>query len=130
MKKNSFNDDFEMSNFIKILFVNTIVFHDFGKINENFQASPDKMNNHHYQGKERFQAVISTHHSALGAYLYIVKHLEEVSTISKKKQGILSLIVLVFSYPIFKHHASRLRDEYCENYRFFCCSGKLYERVH
>jgi len=118
LKKNSFNDDFEMSNFIKILFVNTIVFHDFGKINENFQASPDKMNNHHYQGKERFQAVISTHHSALGAYLYIVKHLEEVSTISKKKQGILSLIVLVFSYPIFKHHASRLRDEYCETIGF------------
>ncbi|MEZ4912100.1 MAG: CRISPR-associated helicase Cas3' [Saprospiraceae bacterium] len=116
--KHSFNDDLEIANFIKKLFVNTIVFHDFGKINENFQASPDKMNNHHYKGKERFESVISTHHSALGAYLYIVKHLEEVSKFAPNKRGILSLIVMVYSYPIFKHHASRLRDEYCDTIGF------------
>lgn len=112
LKKYSFENDLKTANYIKTLFVNTIVFHDFGKINENFQASPDKMNNLHFQGKERFQSVISTHHSALGAYLFIVRHLEEVSYFEPSKRGLLSHCVLLFSYPIFKHHASRLNDEY------------------
>lgn len=107
-----FESDFQIANFIKRLFVNTIVFHDFGKINENFQANPDKMNNPFFQGLERFQSILSTHHSALGAYLYIVKHLEEVSAVEPSKRGILSLITLIFSYPIFKHHAKYLNDEY------------------
>lgn len=112
LKKYGLENDIHTANYIKKLFVNTIVFHDFGKINENFQASPDKMNNPNFQGKERFQTVISTHHSALGAYLFIVKHLDEVYTFEPNKRGMLSHCVLLFSYPIFKHHASRLNDEY------------------
>lgn len=118
LKNNKVENDAKIANFIKKLFVNTVVFHDFGKINENFQASPDKMNNPHFQGKERFQSVISTHHSALGAYLYIVKHLEEVNIFEANKRGLLSLCVLVFSYPIFKHHASKLKDEYQDTIGF------------
>lgn len=112
LNKYSFESDLKTANYVKTLFVNTIVFHDFGKINENFQASSEKMNNPNFKGKERFQSVISTHHSALGAYLFIVKHLQDVSSFDPNKRGLLSHCVLVFSYPIFKHHASRLKDEY------------------
>jgi len=117
LKKNKLENDIKTGNFIKKLFVNTVVFHDFGKINENFQASVDKMNNPHFRGKER-QSVISTHHSALGAYLYIVKHLEEVNTFEPKEKGLLSLCVLILSYPIFKHHAKYLNDEYRQTIGF------------
>ncbi|HMS66552.1 MAG TPA: CRISPR-associated helicase Cas3' [Saprospiraceae bacterium] len=118
LKKYGFENDVKTANYVKTIFVNTIVFHDFGKINENFQASPDKMNNPNFQGKERFQTVISTHHSALGAYLFIVKHLEEVSSFEPNKRGLLSHCILVFSYPIFKHHANRLNDEYQDTIGF------------
>lgn len=118
LKKYNFDNDLKTANFIKKLFVNTIVFHDFGKINENFQAHPDKMNNHHFKGRERFQTVISTHHSALGAYLFIIKHLDEVPSFEPNKRGLLSLCIMVFSYPIFKHHASKLKDDYHDTIGF------------
>ncbi len=35
----------QLANFIKQLFVDSVIFHDFGKVNENFQAHPNKMNN-------------------------------------------------------------------------------------
>jgi CRISPR-associated endonuclease/helicase Cas3 len=118
IKKFSFENDAVLANFIKKLFINTVVYHDYGKINENFQASPQKMNNTFFLGKERFQNIISTHHSALGAYLYLVKHLEEVNTFPHQQQGFLSTCVLILSYPIFKHHASKLQDEYQDTIGF------------
>src|SRR5690606_16314473 len=39
--------DTETGNYIKLLFVNTIVYHDYGKINERFQAN--KLNNRHFK---------------------------------------------------------------------------------
>lgn len=110
--------DEDVGNYIKKLFVNTVVYHDYGKINENFQASPEKMNNSFFKGKERFQSVLSTHHSALGAYLYLVKHLDEASHFSLNAKSLLSHCVLLFSYPIFKHHASKLQDEYADTIGF------------
>ncbi len=109
-------------NFVKKLFVNTIVFHDYGKVNENFQAHPDKMNNPHFKGKEKPDSPLSTHHSALGAYLYIVKHIQEiVSSFPPTQQGYLIAYVLGFSYVIFKHHASLLQDK-TDLVRKFCFS--------
>lgn len=101
-------------NFVKKLFVNTIIFHDYGKVNENFQAHPEKMNNPHFKGKEKPNSPLSTHHSALGAYLYIVKHIEEIvnsGSFSQTQQGYLVAYVLGFSYVVFKHHASQLQNK-------------------
>ncbi len=96
-------------NFIKKLFVGTIVFHDFGKVNENFQAHPEKMNNPEFSFKEN---PLSTHHSALGAYLYIVKHIDEiVNKFQSAQQGTLLCTLLGFSYSIFQHHAKFLNDK-------------------
>lgn len=134
----------EALNFVKKLFVNTVVFHDYGKVNENFQAHPDKMNNPNFKGKEQADSPLSTHHSALGAYLYIVKHIDEiVNNFPQTQQGCLIAFSLGFSYVIFKHHAKYLKDKadvsnkiafsekeipylkkYIENYHF-----QIHERI-
>lgn len=117
--KQNVNNNLTLGNFIKRLFVNTIVFHDFGKINENFQASPDKMNNPFFKGKEKPNSVLSTHHSSLGAYLFIIKHLKDANgQIEPKFHGLTMLTVLMFSYSIFKHHGKYLGDDYKEKISF------------
>jgi CRISPR-associated endonuclease/helicase Cas3 len=103
-------DQYQIASFIKKAFVQSIHFHDFGKVNEDFQASPSKMNN------PLFKAVINnplvTKHSALGAYLFIAKHLEESMSLSLngKDTWKIHFVVILLSYPIFKHHASYLSN--------------------
>jgi CRISPR-associated endonuclease/helicase Cas3 len=112
-------NNLQLGNFLKKIFVNTVVFHDFGKINENFQASPEKMNNPYFQGKENPKSIISTHHSSLGAYLFIVKHIKDAMTeVEQKHNHIAMLATLMFSYPIFKHHGKYLNDDYKDKIGF------------
>ena len=109
----------KLGDFVKRLFVNTVVFHDFGKINENFQASPEKMNNPRFRGKEKPKSVLSTHHSSLGAYLFIVKHIDETRTqVEPPYNPIAMLAILMFSYSIFKHHGKYLGDDYKDKIGF------------
>jgi CRISPR-associated endonuclease/helicase Cas3 len=109
----------ELGNFIKRLFVNTVVFHDFGKINENFQADPTKMNNSFFQGKNDPKSILSTYHSSLGAYLFIVRHIKDVTTELKKENHYVAILaILMFSYSIFKHHGKYLGDDYKEKISF------------
>lgn len=119
LQKQKVENNLQLGNFIKKLFVNTVVFHDFGKINENFQANPDKMNNPHFQGKENPKSVISTHHSSLGAYIFIVKHINDAMTeVEPKYNHLAMLATLMFSYPIFKHHGKYLGDDYMDKIGF------------
>jgi CRISPR-associated endonuclease/helicase Cas3 len=119
LQKQKAEGNLALGNFIKKLFVDTVVFHDFGKVNENFQASPEKMNNPHFQGKSNPKSVISTHHSSLGAYLFIVQHSQDAKTaIEPKYHHITMLAILMFSYPIFKHHGKYLNDEYKDKIGF------------
>jgi CRISPR-associated endonuclease/helicase Cas3 len=109
----------KLGDFLKRLFVNTVVFHDFGKINENFQASSDKMNNPHFKGRERPKSVISSHHSSLGAYLFIVKHINEARLQVEPQYNLTTMLtILMLSYPIFKHHGKYLNDEYKDKIGF------------
>jgi CRISPR-associated endonuclease/helicase Cas3 len=112
LKVHKLETNLSIGNFIKQLFVGTILFHDFGKVNENFQAHTDKMNNLNFKGKERFEEVLSAHHSALGAYLYIVWQLGNIYRFESQAHGLLTLVLLTLSYPIFKHHSKHLGDEY------------------
>lgn len=95
---------------IKRLFVQTAVYHDFGKVNENFQAHPDKMNNPNFRMTKNHP--LKHHHSKLGAYLYVTKHFQEVlfelPFLAKEEQRQMMITILLFSYPIFRHHASGL----------------------
>lgn len=118
--KSNFEDtkQIEAGNFLKNLFVNVVVFHDYGKINENFQAHPDKMNNPHFK---LIDSPLSTHHSALGAYLFTVKHFQEfygIANLTNEDHLIYASLVLAFSYPIFKHHAKHLNDKIEEKITF------------
>ncbi|HBK30592.1 MAG TPA: CRISPR-associated protein, partial [Porphyromonadaceae bacterium] len=103
----------ELKNSIKELFCDTIIFHDFGKVNENFQAAPDKMNNSLFR---MLESPISTNHSLLSEYLFIAYHLNKIPFIAKNNldQFLLMYCVFAFSYPIAKHHASQLNNTFQE----------------
>jgi CRISPR-associated endonuclease/helicase Cas3 len=119
LRNQKVENNLPLGNFIKRLFVNTVVFHDFGKINENFQADPTKMNNPFFIGKNDPKSILSTHHSSLGAYLFIVKHIKDATTeLKKDSHHIAILATLMFSYSIFKHHGKYLKDDYKEKISF------------
>lgn len=100
--------DIETGNYIKLLFVNTIVYHDYGKINERFQA--DKMNNGHFKDSSLQESFIGSTHSGLGAFIYLTKHLNEVITQHKSKPLLITACIYL-SYSIFKHHSKRFDDD-------------------
>lgn len=96
--------------FIKRLFLNTIVFHDYGKINENFQI--ERMGNHQFQ-RNRSNG-IGSQHSKLSAFLYVVEHLHDIHSISQfngETQAALYALTFWFSNTILKHHASYLEND-------------------
>ncbi|MDQ6477255.1 CRISPR-associated helicase Cas3' [Dyadobacter sp. LHD-138] len=101
-------DHYEIATFIKNAFVKIIHFHDFGKVNEDFQASSSKMNNPLF--KSVVNNPLESKHSALGAYLFIAKHLQESMSLplNGKDMWKIHFVVILLSYPIFKHHAAYL----------------------
>lgn len=101
--------DAEKANYIKSLFVNIIVYHDFGKINELFQVN--KMNNPDFKGKDFEISPLGSTHSALGAFIYLSVHLDEIIK-EKSQDHLLIAVCLCLSYSIFKHHSKKLDDEY------------------
>lgn len=100
--------DFETGNYIKVLFVDAIVFHDFGKINEHFQF--EKMKNGKFFESSQNESPISSNHSALSAFIYLTKHLNEIAT-ERKSNPLLTLCCMHFAYSIFKHHGRNWDDD-------------------
>lgn len=97
--------------FIKSLFIKSILYHDFGKVNENFQLM--KMENEQFN---RVKNGISSDHSFLSAYFFICaafKELEE-SSFNQNDKGFLFLLVLLFAHPILKHHGEISNPEKVE----------------
>lgn len=102
------NDDEKISNYLKKLFINIIVFHDFGKINEHFQA--DKMKNNSFKETCTANSPIGSTHSALGAYIYLTKHLNEICSEYNWNSHLMTACIYL-SYSIFKHHGKRFTDD-------------------
>lgn len=100
--------DSRIGNYIKLLFVNAIVYHDYGKINERFQA--DKMKNSYFRDNSCKEASIGSTHSALGAFIYLTKHLHEITAVYKSNPLLVTACIFL-SYAIFKHHSRRLDDD-------------------
>lgn len=88
-------------NFIKKLFFASIVFHDFGKLNENFQA--ERLHNENFS---KTNLLIGSQHSILSAYLFINCFLSELTSLRSKAVDQLVGIICAFSNPILKHHSS------------------------
>jgi CRISPR-associated endonuclease/helicase Cas3 len=106
----SFDDEY-IALYIKKLFLDTIIFHDFGKVNDNFQS--EKMKNPDFQYDKSVK--IGSEHSFLSAYIFINYHFDEIYRNEKftdKYKNILWCYSFLFSIPIIKHHSSYLAKEY------------------
>lgn len=107
-----FDDPNAASEWVLTFFVNTIAFHDFGKVNEHFQTKRMQNEDALFQGSfsEIFQPCSG--HSDLGGYLFSVYYLEKIraevpSTDDQKK---LSALALLFCNTILLHHSPKLKQ--------------------
>jgi len=100
----------EVGEALKIMFFQTIIFHDFGKVNDNFQA--ERMNNSIFKTNKSIK--IGYEHSFLSAYFFLNYKINEISLKHKNKNEQLLLYVFAFLFciPILKHHSSYLEKDY------------------
>lgn len=106
------NIDKEYFDFIKVMFENTIILHDIGKINPYFQAN--KMNNLKFE--EYKGSSISTEHSIYSKIEFIKYFEKEIDKVqNRKEKEKLKFILYTFSYHISKHHGKlSIFEEYDE----------------
>ncbi len=109
LKKAILTEEIKILNYAKLLFFNSIAFHDHGKTNANFQI--ERMSNPDPYFKKQ-EGKLGYWHSLLGAYIYIVHHFNEIQNKfpNPKTQQVLCNLALLFSYPIIKHHSSKLKS--------------------
>lgn len=93
--------DKKVAVFIKEIFIDTIYFHDFGKINENFQK--EKMQRNEFLSVENG---ISSQHSILSSHLFLYYFFSRIykSDFDKKTKTFLFHLILLFVHPITQHH--------------------------
>ncbi|CAA6816336.1 MAG: CRISPR-associated helicase Cas3 [uncultured Sulfurovum sp.] len=98
------------TNFVKYLFAKAVYWHDMGKVNPNFQAHEDKMDNNTFKKINGLSE--KSNHSPLGAYLFINHSLQELYGENDGKNWdedeieIIESIIYLFGYFISKHHGS------------------------
>lgn len=100
-------DKKKVQRLLKQMFWHTIVFHDFGKLNENFQIH--KMENH--KGFIAKKNHIDSQHSILSAFLFTSYHFNELenSLLNDDKSKLLIIYSsLLLSTTILRHHSSNL----------------------
>lgn len=88
------------------LFINTIVFHDIGKINPKFQI--DKMHNDHLKdiaSEKNYQS----RHSLLSAYIYIAYYNEKLKDLPKNIKFTMMIYMYLNAFVISRHH-SQIND--------------------
>jgi CRISPR-associated endonuclease/helicase Cas3 len=111
--KETFPNTFKLTvaNYLKKLFLASIVFHDYGKVNENFQI--EKMKNLRFSKKSKSNG-IDSQHSIVNTFLFIHFFLNEIKNEFSNDDvsvHLSNIFVCLFSNSILKHHASYL-DHY------------------
>ena len=111
--KEAFPQNFNknVGNYLKKLFLGTIIFHDYGKVNENFQII--KMKNPLFSTKNTTNG-IDSQHSILSTFLFIHYFLDEIKKEFSNDERVIHLLnifVCLFSNSILKHHAAYI-DHY------------------
>jgi CRISPR-associated endonuclease/helicase Cas3 len=99
----------ELANYIKLLFIGAIAYHDLGKINPNFQV--EKMRNKQF---EKMPLSIGSQHSILSSFIFLHFFGQEINNnrlFSKDSKTLLFALIHLFCYPITKHHSSTLGNE-------------------
>lgn len=98
--------------YIKILFVDTIVFHDFGKVNENFQV--DRMKNSRFRNVSTI--INPAHgHSDIGSFTFLIYHLEQINIIERlndDEKVFLSFIAFMLVNSITLHHSPKIVEPF------------------
>ena len=101
----NFPQKITVGNLIKELFASTIFFHDYGKVNPNFQFEKmEEINKFQYDKTIK----IDSQHSKLSTYVYVnyfIQIIDELDSITDEERYTLYLICSVFSSSILKHHA-------------------------
>lgn len=95
--------------YLQELFVATIAFHDFGKVNPYFQL--DRMKNLLFQGKHPELMQPRHGHSALGTFLFLSYYLEKIRSekaLNKEEAKWLAGVVIAMADSIIEHHSPRL----------------------
>ena len=102
-------DAAQCAEIIKQCFVGAIVFHDFGKINENFQILRMQNPNGFIENKNILLKP-SYGHSKLGAFLYSSYYIDSIfkQSISANSKYLLAAHCLLLSYSINQHHSPAL----------------------
>lgn len=101
----------KLGNWIKELFIHTVLYHDHGKINERFQS--DKMRNTSFRDKKNIENGIDSQHSTLSAFIFLNHKLNDASIQFKNKElNCAFTIAILLSYPIYRHHSYHLRDDF------------------
>ncbi|MDZ7877141.1 MAG: CRISPR-associated helicase Cas3' [Saprospiraceae bacterium] len=94
-----------IGNWVKKLFLSAIIYHDYGKVNPNFQS--EKMKEDSFLPYDK-SIKIDTQHSKLSAYIYVndfVQTIQADDKLSEDDKYFLFLLCSLFSVPILKHHA-------------------------
>ncbi len=96
--------DYYIGDYLKLLFYHSIIFHDFGKLNPNFQAQ--KMDNDLFEFNDEIK--IGTQHSILSSYIFLNYHLNKIQTekLSSICRNILWCYAFLLQLPILNHHSS------------------------
>lgn len=91
----------ELQNIVKKMFVGVVYFHDFGKINQNFQR--ERMGNLCFANASNG---IGSEHSILSAYLYFsfFEQLIHKNAFCEEESFYLELMAISFIHSIIKHH--------------------------
>lgn len=99
----------QLGEFVKFLFIDTIVYHDYGKVNENFQIEKMKNTNTFFRHQNNG---IDSKHSILSAYIFLVNHFKLASefNFTSEQKYFTSGLIFLFSYPVLKHHSPVLLD--------------------
>ncbi|MBN1414325.1 MAG: CRISPR-associated helicase Cas3' [Bacteroidales bacterium] len=97
----------DLGNYIKALFIRSILFHDYGKVNPNFQHR--KMSNPAFNWDNSIK--IDSQHSKLSAFIFIHYHIKEsleLTFFGSTERKFLWVLIFLFASPIIRHHSSYL----------------------
>ncbi|HVI45187.1 MAG TPA: CRISPR-associated helicase Cas3' [Chitinophaga sp.] len=105
-----------MTDLLKQMFVHVIVFHDFGKVNENFQVT--RMKNTAFSVVNQAAFHPSHGHSFLGTFIFLSYHIDLIAKTDLTDREKVPLLGYAFhlGYSILQHHSPTLNDAISQEY--------------
>lgn len=96
-------DTERLRGFIKELFLKSILYHDFGKVNKAFQI--EKLGNAH-PSMPAVKHPFGSNHSIISTYIYLMHMLSNPWGLSDDELGVSDYMCVTFANSILRHHSS------------------------